>query len=55
MPKGSYLLLHPEARVTKLEVEQFCVWSKGEITQLVRKKQQQSRSRQAKLLQTGSN
>lgn len=38
MPKWNYLLMHPEARVTKLEADQFCVWSAGEVRQLVKKK-----------------
>lgn len=51
MPKWNYRMLHPEAQVSKLEVDQFCVWAKGEVRQLVRKKQQQNRGKFAKLLQ----
>lgn len=51
MPKWSYRMLHPEAQVSKLEVDQFCVWAKGEVRQLVRKKQQQPQGKSAKLLQ----
>ena len=54
MPKWSYRLLHPEAQVSKLEVEQFCAWANGEVRQLVRKKRQQGRGKNAKLLQAGS-
>jgi hypothetical protein len=52
MPMRNYVLLHPEARVTKLEVDQFCAWSKGEIRELAKRKQQQSRDKFTKLLQT---
>jgi hypothetical protein len=54
MPKWNYLLAHPEARVSKEEVAGFCTWSQGEIKQLVRKKQEQSKSKFTKLLQTGN-
>jgi hypothetical protein len=55
MPKWNYVLMHPEARISKAEADQFCVWSQGEIRQLVRKRQQQSRSKFTKLLQTRNN
>ena len=52
MPKWNYRLLHPEAQVSPAEVAQFCTWSQVEIGQLVRKKQEQTRGKFTKLLQT---
>ena len=52
MPKWNYRLLHTEAQVSPAEIDQFCSWSKVEISQLVRKKQEQTRSKFTKLLQT---
>jgi hypothetical protein len=54
MPMGNYLLLHPEARVTKQEIDQFCAWSKGEIRELAKRKQQKTTDKFTKLLQTGN-
>ena len=51
MPKWNYRALHPEAQVSKLEVDQFCGWANGEVRQLVRKKQQQPRRKSLMLLQ----
>ena len=51
MPKWNYRLLHSEAEVSKMEVDQFCGWATAEVRQLVRKKQQQTRGKNAKLLQ----
>ena len=54
MPKWNYRALHPEAQVSKTEVDQFCGWANGEVRQLVRKRQQQPRGKSAKLLRTAS-
>jgi len=45
MPTWNYRLLHPEAEVSKAEVDQFCGWATGEVRLLVRKKQQQTRGK----------
>jgi hypothetical protein len=49
MPKWNYRLLHPEAQVSKPEIDQFCGWAKGEISQLARKKQPQIRGKLTRL------
>jgi hypothetical protein len=55
MPKWNYTLLHPEARVSKLEADQFCAWSQMQARLLSRKKPlQQTRTKVTRLLQTSS-
>ena len=49
MPKLSYRVMHPEAQVSRQEVDQFCAWANGEIQQQVRKKRE-IRSKSAKFL-----
>lgn len=34
MPTGPYLLAHPEARLSKAEVDGFCTWTREEIARL---------------------
>jgi hypothetical protein len=38
MPNLPYLLLHPGARISKREIEQFCEWTKVEGARLRSKK-----------------
>jgi Haem-binding domain len=34
MPPRRYLLMHPEARVSKEEAQTFCAWTTAEIRQI---------------------
>lgn len=38
MPKPRYLTLHPEAKLTPAEIQQFCEWTQVEITSLARER-----------------
>ncbi len=37
MPSRMYLLAHPEAKLTREDINEFCGWTREEITRLLRK------------------
>jgi hypothetical protein len=53
MPKWDYRLLHPDAQVPPMEVDQFCAWTRNEIHQLMEAKRQK-RPKFTKLLQSAN-